>query len=125
EISPYPRSGHCCAADDSNLYIYGGYNPVYEVRNVKPVYNKLFRELWSYNFSTCTWTLENDTNGEIPEETASMSMAISGNCLLLFGGTSFPWGEKSNKDVYVYLIKQKKWDKLQCIGDSPPAKYGQ
>ncbi|XP_070557511.1 kelch domain-containing protein 10-like isoform X2 [Ptychodera flava] len=126
--SPYPRSGHCCACDNSNFYVFGGYNPTYEViYHGEPLVlqNELFKELWYYNFSTGVWSLELDSTGNIPLETASMSMVMSGNNLLLFGGTSFPWGARSNNDVYVYNVKQKCWSKLQCTGNVPPAKYGQ
>ncbi|XP_077982989.1 kelch domain-containing protein 10-like [Glandiceps talaboti] len=126
--APYPRSGHCGAANNSNFYVFGGYNPVYELRYQGQLFelqNELFKELWSYNFSTGIWTLETKSAGYIPIETASMSMVIRGNKLLLFGGTSFPWGDRSNNDIYMFDIVHKTWEKLPCEGQKPPAKYGQ
>ena len=46
--------------------------------------------------------------------------------LLLFGGTSYPWGVNSNADVVAFNLKDKKWSILECTGDKrPPGKYGQ
>lgn len=70
---PPARSGHRCVADNSNLYVFGGYNPDYdESGGPENEDYPLFRELWRYNFATDTWH-QMGTEGYMPRELASMS----------------------------------------------------
>ncbi|XP_071960566.1 kelch domain-containing protein 10-like [Antedon mediterranea] len=133
EKQPYPRSGHCCVANSGHLIVYGGYHPEYQYSFEEDedddvsslfIYNKVFKELWCFNLTTCEWQ-EVDTRGQPPAETASMSMVLSGQTLLLFGGTGFPWGKRSNDKIHMLNMKKQEWDILKCSGDFPPGKYGQ
>lgn len=124
---PYPRSGHCSVTDGTNLYVFGGYHPRYQI----PVGNpdeednhEVFQELWCFNLDTKIWT-EVETTGEPPRQTASMSMTLAGSVLLFFGGTCFPWGSISNNKIYMLNLRDKRWSVLQVKGDKPPRKYGQ
>ncbi|XP_033106528.1 kelch domain-containing protein 10-like [Anneissia japonica] len=133
EKQPYPRSGHCSVANNGHLVVYGGYHPEYrcsfeedDEENISPeyIFNKVFKELWSFNLTTCEWH-EVSTSGHPPAETASMSMAISGQTLLLFGGTGFPWGLNSNDKIYMFNLKTQAWNVLNSGGERPQGKYGQ
>ncbi|XP_077986715.1 kelch domain-containing protein 10-like [Glandiceps talaboti] len=126
ERKPYARSGHRAVADNTNLYVFGGYNPDlfddhYEDDDSC---NPLFRELWCFNFATGLWT-EVDTSGHMPEELASMSMLLTGNTMLVYGGTGFPFGQASSHNLYALNIKNKSWTTIACSGDAPIPTYGQ
>lgn len=71
--APPARSGHRCVADQSNLYVFGGYNPDYDESGGSENDDyPLFRELWRYHFATGTWQ-QIHTEGYMPTELASMS----------------------------------------------------
>ena len=60
-------------ADNSNLYVFGGYNPNYDESGGSENEDyPLFRELWRYHFATGTWQ-QVRTEGYMPTELASMS----------------------------------------------------
>ncbi|NXY38951.1 KLD10 protein, partial [Pomatorhinus ruficollis] len=122
---PPARSGHRCVADNSNLYVFGGYNPDYdESGGPENEDYPLFRELWRYNFATDTWH-QMGTEGYMPRELASMSLVLHGNNLLVFGGTGIPFGESNGNDVHVCNVKYKRWALLSCRGKKPNRIYGQ
>ncbi|XP_059843028.1 kelch domain-containing protein 10 isoform X4 [Hypanus sabinus] len=124
-VAPPARSGHRCVADNSNLYVFGGYNPDYEESGgpENEAY-PLFRELWRYNFASGIWQ-QVGTEGFMPRELASMSVVLHGNNLLVFGGTGVPFGESSGNDVHVCNINYKRWALLNCRGEKPNPIYGQ
>ncbi|XP_002741199.1 kelch domain-containing protein 10-like [Saccoglossus kowalevskii] len=126
ESKPYARSGHRAVADNANLYIFGGYNPdLFEDHfEEDDACNPLFKELWCYNFASGLWT-EVETSGHMPEELASMSMLISGNTILVYGGTGFPFGQASSNNLYALNVKTKVWSTIKCSGDAPIPTYGQ
>ena len=71
--TPPARSGHRCVADNTNLYVFGGYNPDYEESGGPENEDyPLFRELWRYHFATGSWQ-QIRTEGYMPTELASMS----------------------------------------------------
>ena len=60
-------------ADNTNLYVFGGYNPNYDESGGSENEDyPLFRELWRYHFATGTWQ-QVRTEGYMPTELASMS----------------------------------------------------
>lgn len=128
---PRPRSGHRVACDDVNLYCFGGYNPNSQSEtdqdNVPDTeLSPLFREFWSFCFATQKWRLHN-LQDSIPEELASNAMLMTGNVIMIFGGTGFPFGERCSNNLYVYHIKERT-GKLQLVstsGQLPPGQYGQ
>lgn len=74
--TPPARSGHRCVADNTNLYVFGGYNPDYdESGGPENEDYPLFRELWRYHFATGCWQ-QIRTEGYMPTELASMSGKI-------------------------------------------------
>lgn len=71
--APPARSGHRCVADNSNLYVFGGYNPDFDESGGSENEDyPLFRELWRYHFATGSWQ-QIRTEGYMPTELASMS----------------------------------------------------
>ncbi|OQV25786.1 Kelch domain-containing protein 10 [Hypsibius exemplaris] len=116
---PQPRSGHRIAADEGNLYSFGGYNPAGRQRE-----GSLYRELWKFNLATKRWTLLKHGDS-CPEETASHSMLLMGSSLLVAFGTGFPFGEKCSNQLHVYHIPSAKWQTVTCGGDMPSPRYGQ
>ncbi|MBN3298403.1 KLD10 protein, partial [Amia calva] len=123
--APPARSGHRCVADNSNLYVFGGYNPDYDESGGSENEDyPLFRELWRYHFATGTWQ-QMRTEGYMPTELASMSAVLHGNNLLVFGGTGIPFGENNGNDVHVCNVKYKRWSLLNCRGKKPNRIYGQ
>lgn len=83
---PNPRSGHRIAADSKNLYVFGGYNPMFEdyqdddaeLRNSFP----LFQELWRFNYASKVWTRYNNIRS-LPQELASNAVVRLGNLLMV------------------------------------------
>lgn len=74
--TPPARSGHRCVADNTNLYVFGGYNPDYDESGGSENEDyPLFRELWRYHFATGCWQ-QIRTEGYMPTELASMSGII-------------------------------------------------
>uniref|UniRef100_A0A3B4BU59 Kelch domain-containing protein 10 n=1 Tax=Pygocentrus nattereri TaxID=42514 RepID=A0A3B4BU59_PYGNA len=123
--APPARSGHRCVADNTNLYVFGGYNPDYDESGGSENEDyPLFRELWRYHFATGTWQ-QIRTEGYMPTELASMSAVLHGNNLLVFGGTGIPFGENNGNDVHVCNVKYKRWSLLNCRGKKPNRIYGQ
>ncbi|KAL0618096.1 Kelch domain-containing protein 10, partial [Plecturocebus cupreus] len=101
---PPARSGHRCVADNTNLYVFGGYNPDYDESGGPDNEDyPLFRELWRYHFATGVWH-QMGTDGYMPRELASMSLVLHGNNLLVFGGTGIPFGESNGNDVHAMAI---------------------
>ncbi|KAK7895351.1 hypothetical protein WMY93_020676 [Mugilogobius chulae] len=123
--TPTARSGHRCVADNTNLYVFGGYNPDYDESGGSENEDyPLFRELWRYHFATGRWQ-QIQTEGYMPTELASMSAVLHGNNLLVFGGTGIPFGENNSNDVHVCNVKYKRWSLLNCRGKKPNRIYGQ
>ncbi|XP_072418968.1 kelch domain-containing protein 10 isoform X4 [Chiloscyllium punctatum] len=123
--SPPARSGHRCVADNSSLYVFGGYNPDFEESGGPGNEDyPLFRELWRYHFASGTWQ-QVGTEGFMPRELASMSVVLHGHNLLVFGGTGVPFGESSGNDVHVCNVNYKRWALLNCRGKKPNRIYGQ
>ncbi|KAA8580180.1 hypothetical protein FQN60_005715, partial [Etheostoma spectabile] len=123
--TPPARSGHRCVADNTNLYVFGGYNPDYDESGGSENEDyPLFRELWRYHFATGCWQ-QIQTEGYMPTELASMSAVLHGNNLLVFGGTGIPFGENNGNDVHVCNVKYKRWSLLNCRGKKPNRIYGQ
>nr|DBA31438.1 TPA: hypothetical protein GDO54_007289 [Pyxicephalus adspersus] len=120
--SPPARSGHRCVADNTNLYVFGGYNPDYdESGGPENEDYPLFRELWRYHFATGTWH-QMGTDGYMPRELASMSceywgraMAIINGFLYVFGGTT---GYIYSTDLHRLDLSTREW--VQLKPNNPP-----
>jgi hypothetical protein len=118
-IKPHPRSGHRAIATESDLWIWGGYYPADADQP-----ERMFQELWRYNFALCRWTLE-QTTGDGPTQTlASHSMCLYRHLLLVFGGTGFPFGQHVSNDLYVLDLKRLHWKRCQILEQAPQRVYG-
>ncbi len=135
--SPIGRSGHCCVADNANLYVFGGYNPregpAFHITGGGPAtfFNpsrQVMSELWVFNFATNLWH-KSQAPG-IPQAAASSCMKINKKKLIVYGGTVFPFGHLMSNTVYVCDISERpfSWTRVETKGTSdqyPPAAYGQ
>ncbi|CAF0966121.1 unnamed protein product [Rotaria sordida] len=116
---PHPRSGHRAIATESDLWIWGGYYPA---NDNQP--ERMFQELWRYNFALRRWTLEK-TTGDGPTLTlASHSMCLFRNLLLVFGGTGFPFGQHVSNDLFVLDLKRLHWKRCRILDQQPEPVYG-
>lgn len=99
---PPARSGHRCVADNTNLYVFGGYNPDYDESGGQENEDyPLFRELWRYHFSTGTWQ-QIRTEGYMPTELASMSG--KGTSRIVFFQVWNLKGHYSENDLLAYGV---------------------
>lgn len=118
--------GHRICCDDKNLYSFGGYN----FRESDGTHN-LYKEIFKYNFVRKSWTLLNedeDIEDDCPEELASSAMAMHGKTLMIFGGTSYPFGIQCSNKVYLCNTNEPmKISKFQTANEpfeNPPPQYG-
>lgn len=121
-------SGHRICCDDSRVYVFGGYN----FDEDSDAHN-LYREILSYNFNTKHWAEVNDFEDEpeyFPDELASSSMSMYGSSLVIFGGTSYPFGEQCSNRVSLVAVEstsKPKIHQLETKNDAhnqPPKQYG-
>ncbi|UJR27391.1 hypothetical protein I4U23_008681 [Adineta vaga] len=116
---PHPRSGHRAIATESDLWIWGGYYSTSDNEE-----ERMFQELWRYNFALRQWTLE-ETTGDGPVLTlASHSMCLFRNFLLVFGGTGLPFGHHLSNDLYVLDLKRRHWKRYHTHDQQPQQVYG-
>ncbi|CAK8689337.1 kelch domain-containing protein 10-like [Clavelina lepadiformis] len=122
---PSARSGHRSVADDNHVWLIGGYNSERNSSNDDDNDSyPLFRELWEYNISTNKWKLhKKDEN--MPHELASHSAISNGSCMVIFGGTGVPFGEKTSNQLSACQLKTGKWNVIECSGVKPDKIYGQ
>ncbi|CAF1560247.1 unnamed protein product [Adineta ricciae] len=117
---PHPRSGHRAVATESDLWIWGGYYP----SGGEDESERMFQELWRYNFALRQWTLE-QTTGDGPILTlASHSMCLYRNLLLVFGGTGLPFGFHVSNDLFVLDLKRLHWKRYRTRDEQPQQVYG-
>eukprot|EP00088_Acartia_fossae_P030476 TRINITY_DN3145_c0_g2_i14.p1 TRINITY_DN3145_c0_g2~~TRINITY_DN3145_c0_g2_i14.p1 ORF type:complete len:419 (-),score=42.95 TRINITY_DN3145_c0_g2_i14:221-1477(-) len=138
EGSPIPkaRSGHRIASYNGKIYSFGGFNPKIleedEEMLEDPFWNEsrpLFKELWEYNLSSCTWR-KIDVKGTIPNQLASHTAIFhpsqSGR-LLVYGGTGNPFGSVTSSAIHVCDVNTGIFTKLNTASSTgdPMALYGQ
>lgn len=108
--------------------MFGGYNFQEDSDD-----HNLYKEILCFNFASKKWKLINEDNtmdDECPDELASSSMLMYGKTLVVFGGTSYPFGMRcSNRITLIsvnaddtYGIKELKT--LNEEKDTPPGQYG-
>lgn len=117
---PKPRSGHRIVCDEGNLYSFGGYNP--ENENGVPVH-ALFKEIWKFNFASQTWRCI--CPDDMPDELASNAVLLRGCTMLIYGGTSHPFGESCSSTLYVCNVKDFSITQVNATGEIPMKQYGQ
>jgi len=133
---PKPRSGHriVCHSSDT-IYSYGGFNPLIAENDPDmqdepswPMLKPLLRELWKYSPVTRTWH-KLKTKGEQPKHLASHCVGIIGDTLIVFGGTSVPFGQASSNKIFTCDLNKLEWKLLiptnTDMNDIPSPQYGQ
>lgn len=120
-------SGHRICCDSNNLYVYGGYNFQENTDS-----HNLYKEILCYNFVSKTWRLNNDDDDDddCPDELASSSMLMYGKTLVVFGGTSYPFGMRCSNRVTLISLNSAESYRIQeliTLNDEmnqPPGQYG-
>nr|XP_027209776.1 kelch domain-containing protein 10-like [Penaeus vannamei] len=112
--TPTGRSGHRISCTDSFLFCVGGYHPAHGP----------LQDAWRLNLSTCEWEQLSDASST-PAETVSHCLVSTKDELLVFGGTSYPFGSSIGVDVSACDKRTGEWRVLECQGEAPPALYGQ
>jgi hypothetical protein len=117
--------GHRICCDDVNLYSFGGYN--FKENDDS---HSLYKEIICYNFITKSWKIINDddTITDVPDELASSCMLMYGKTLIIFGGTSYPFGlHCSNRITCVKVQPPYQIQEFKTFNDDfnqPPGQYG-
>ncbi|KAF5292018.1 hypothetical protein FQA39_LY14135 [Lamprigera yunnana] len=133
---PLPRSGHRIVCDSTNLYSFGGYNPLIihnddEGRDEDAVNtHPLFQELWKFNLATKKWKRFKGRQ-YLPQELASNAVIRAGNYLMVYscvyGGTGSPFGARSSNQLYYCALNNEegRMVEVDTTGQHPLPQYGQ
>lgn len=131
--APKPRSGHRIVCNDTNVFSFGGYNPSLNPSDEEDMARDsiwseskpLFKELWKYNIATKIWTKLNVE--DIPDILASNAVVLSGQLLIVYGGTGVPFGANCSNDLFICDLRKDnlKFNLVSASGNSPPPQYGQ
>lgn len=121
-------SGHRISCDNNNLYVFGGYNFDEDLDS-----HNLYKELLCFNFVSKNWRKNIDDLSEdddFPDELASSSMLRYGKTLVVFGGTSYPFGMQCSNKVTLIMLQPDftyRIQRLETLNDEhnhPPGQYG-
>ncbi|CAL8111185.1 unnamed protein product [Orchesella dallaii] len=118
---PDPRSGHRTVCDDANMYAYGGY---LRTESLGAVEQRLFEELWCFNFAEERWKFL-PAVGNTHTEVASHCAILYGNFLHVFGGTGVIFGESTSNELHTCDLRSLQWEKVSTFGEAPKPQYGQ
>ncbi|XP_072174646.1 kelch domain-containing protein 10-like [Diadema setosum] len=124
---PCARSGHCAVADETNVYLFGGYNPDEETvfQYFGDIREPLFGEVWRYHIPSNQWHLLAD-ECRSHFKLASMSAVRRGRTVLIYGGTSFPFGHTSSNQITWLDVRSIEWHHRSAEGEKKPINsYGQ
>lgn len=113
--------------------MFGGYNFLENEVDVES--HKLYKEILCYNFVSKKWKIiADDSQLEddfVPDELASSSMLMYGKTLVVFGGTSYPFGMRCSNKVTLVAVNsedsQYRIQELRTQNDErnqPPGQYG-
>lgn len=120
--------GHRICCDSSTLYGFGGYNFLEDGDS-----HRLYKEILSYNFVSKEWKCLNDDShmdDDCPDELASSSMLMYGKTLVVFGGTSYPFGMRCSNKVTLITANEEEQCRIQELRvhnderNQPPGQYG-
>ncbi|XP_050425313.1 kelch domain-containing protein 10-like isoform X3 [Adelges cooleyi] len=129
-LRPLARSGHRVVCNDAYLFSYGGFNPATSVRDATGTrLSSAMRELWKYCFDLGEWKRISCKN--VPQELASSSVTLSGNIIIIYGGTGVPFGAFCSNRMYLGNLANEfkeigmEFEELQVSGEVPMPLYGQ
>lgn len=134
--TPLPRSGHRIVCDSTNLYSFGGYNPLIIHHDGDSsddgAFNShpLFQELWKFNFAAKRWKCYKGRQ-YLPQELASNAVVRAGNYLMVYscvyGGTGSPFGVRSSNQLYLCALNDEvgRMFEIDTTGQHPVPQYGQ
>lgn len=119
--------GHRICCDSRNLYVFGGYNFLED-----DAAHNLYKEILCYNFVSKHWKLISDDSldDDCPDELASSSMLMYGKTLVVFGGTSYPFGMRCSNKVTLVSVDSEDSYRIQEMKthnderNQPPGQYG-
>lgn len=85
-INAYPkaRSGHRIVCNDSEIFCFGGFNPVTQRQGNRI----LFQEMWRFDLFTKKWKLwfgPRDEQEQLPSELASNAMVMEKDMIVVSG----------------------------------------
>ncbi|XP_031841008.1 scruin like at the midline [Nomia melanderi] len=128
---PKARSGHRIVCDEKYLYSFGGFNPCIsdsdpDMQNDQVWISSkpLFKEVWKFNLISQQWTrLPGQEN--MPKELASNAVILTGNFLIVYGGSGVPFGSSCSNSLYLCNLKDGKMHVIPAYGDLPDPQYGQ
>ena len=115
---PEPRSGHRSCATSNHLLAYGGYD--------KGRDNHLYTGIICFNTISRKWR-EVPGSKDVRRDSASSTMALLGDSVIIFGGSGFPFGHSNSAELSVFSLSTKKWLNLGSGNpkSTPPLpKYG-
>lgn len=114
---PAARSGHRSCATTNHILTYGGYD--------RDNNNVIYSEVLSFNAISKKW-VELPGSKDIRGDSASCSMVLYGENLIVYGGSGFPFGHSNSDDLSAYSLQSKSWSRLRNDRGSPPLpNYGQ
>lgn len=105
--------------------MFGGYNFEEDSES-----HNLYKEILCYNFVSKKWKqINDDDNDDCPDELASSSMLMFGKSLVVFGGTSYPFGMRCSDKVTLVDVSSDDYriQELETKNDRnnhPPGQYG-
>lgn len=117
---PSARARHAMALDParSRALLFGG-----RARAGDTGPYSLFDDVWAFDFTKKIWS-EIATTGAGPTARANAAVAVAGDRLLVFGGSTDPSGLTfaPTNDTYALDLATNAWTKLATVGTPPPAR---
>ena len=122
-IIPAGRSGHRIVHFMNSIYAFGGYNPAVEdVDDELWDGNRpMFKELWKFNIDTQIWTkirLEGDAPTKLASHTAQFMLIKRRPKMVVYGGTSLPFGQNLSIKVHICDLVTYTWDAIEDDGEN-------
>jgi hypothetical protein len=116
---PSPRARHAMATDAARnrALLFGGrYRDKGQTGNYT-----LYNDVWAFDFAAKTWS-QLPTGGTPPSPRANTAMAIDGDTLWMFGGTTSPsaLAFTPSNDLYALDLKTNQWRAVTAQGAPTP-----
>lgn len=131
---PEGRSGHRIVHFMNSIYAFGGYNPAVDDVDDELWHNNkpMFKELWRFNIDAQIWTkirLEGDAPTMLASHTAQFMLIQRRPKMVVYGGTSLPFGQNLSIKVHICDLVKYTWDAIEPgepVGENlPKPLYGQ